>query len=127
MTYIALGERTTLFYMLLAFLINSAISIIKKARRAKEEVGKKTKSKQSDKTEVENGKPGTHNLNRWPLRALIWRTSHCYHSIILSNTNSGFSQWHYFTSISAEVRIPCRGNLEKNHFLLFCMRDCLQK
>ena len=59
MTYIALGERTTLFYMLLAFLVNSAISIIKKARRAKEEVGKKTKSKQSDKTEVENGKPGT--------------------------------------------------------------------
>ena len=39
-TFVAVGERTTLFLALLAFLINSAKSIIKKARRTKKEVGK---------------------------------------------------------------------------------------
>ena len=57
MTYVAIGERTTLFYTLLAFLINSAINIVKKTRRAKQEVGKKSKQNQSDKIESENGKP----------------------------------------------------------------------
>ena len=104
MTFVVVGERTTLFYALLTFLINSAISIIKKARRAKKEVGKRSKSKQPDKTEVENGKPGTRNLNKWPLRRLIRRTNHYCQSIIPINTNSGFRPWHCFASVSAEVR-----------------------
>ena len=58
MTYIAVGERTTLFYTLLAFKINSTISIIKKARRAKNEVGKKSKSNQPEKIEAENENQG---------------------------------------------------------------------
>ena len=41
MTFVAVGEETTLFHMFFAFLINSAINIIKKARRAKKEVGKR--------------------------------------------------------------------------------------
>ena len=49
MTFVAVGERTTLFRALLAFLINSVVSIIKEARRAKKQVGKKSKSKQPDK------------------------------------------------------------------------------
>ena len=39
MTFIDVSERTTLFCVLIA-LNNSTISIIKKARRAKKEVGK---------------------------------------------------------------------------------------
>ena len=64
MTFVAVVERTTLFRAHLAFLINSAISIIKKARRAKKEVGKRSKSKQPDKIGTENGKSGTRNLNK---------------------------------------------------------------
>ena len=58
MTFVAVGERTTLFRAHLAFFINSTIGIIKKARRAKKEVGKRSKSKQPDKIEREIGKPG---------------------------------------------------------------------
>ena len=54
--------------------------------------------------ETGNGKPGTRNLNKLPLRALIRSINHCYQSIIPSNTKSGFSPWHYFASVSAEVR-----------------------
>ena len=43
------------------------------ARRAKNEVGKKSKLTQLDKTETENGKPGKRNANKLPLRALICR------------------------------------------------------
>ena len=50
------------------------------------EAGKRSKSKQLDKIETENGKPGKCNLNKLPY------------------TNSGFSPWHYFASVSAEVR-----------------------
>ena len=50
-----------------AFLINSTISIIKKARRAKNKIDNRNKSKQPKKTETENGKPGIHNLNKCPL------------------------------------------------------------
>ena len=50
------------------------------------EAGKRSKSKQLDKIETENGKPGKCNLNKLPC------------------TNSGFSPWHYFASVSAEVR-----------------------
>ena len=53
---------------------------------------------------MENGNPGTRNLSKWPLRALTCRINHCCQSIIPSNTNTGFSLWHYFASISAEVR-----------------------
>ena len=56
--------------------------IIKKARRAKNEVGKRSKSKQFDKIETENGKPGKPNLNKLPLRAPICRINHCCQSII---------------------------------------------
>ena len=41
MTFVAVSEETTLFHMFFAFLIKSATSIIKKARRAKKEVGKR--------------------------------------------------------------------------------------
>ena len=54
--------------------------IIKKARRAKTEVGKRSKSKQLDKIERENGKPGKRNLKKIPLRALIRRINHCCQS-----------------------------------------------
>ena len=64
MTFVAVGERTTLFRAHLAFLINSAFSIIKKARKTKKEVGRRSKSKQPDKIETENGKSGTRNLNK---------------------------------------------------------------
>ena len=50
-----------------AFLINSTISINKKARRAKNKIDNRNKSKQPKKTETENGKPGIHNLNKCPL------------------------------------------------------------
>ena len=53
---------------------------------------------------MENRKPGSRNLNKLPLTALIPRINHCCQSIIPSNTNSGFSLWHYFASVSAEVR-----------------------
>ena len=49
------------------FLINSTINIIKKARRAKNKIDSRNKSKQPKKIETENGKPGIHNLNKWPL------------------------------------------------------------
>ena len=57
--------------------------IIKKARRAKNKVGKRSKSKQLDKIETENGKPGKGNLNELPLTALIRRINH-YCRIIIS-------------------------------------------
>ena len=44
--------------------MSSAISIIKRARRAKKEVGKRSKLKQPDSIEMENWKPGTRNLNK---------------------------------------------------------------
>ena len=53
---------------------------------------------------MENRKPGTRNLNKLPLQVLIPQINHCCQSILLSNTNSGFSPWHYFASISAKVR-----------------------
>ena len=68
--------------------------IIKMARRAKNEVGKRSKSKQRDKIVV--------SKVSFP-----------------SNTNSGFSPWHYSGSVSAGVkrsRFPCQRNLEKNRF-----------
>ena len=89
--------------MLLAFLISSTVSIIKKARKAKKEVGKRSKLKQPDKIEMENEKSGTRNLIKWLLRVLIRRINYSCQSIILSNTNSGFSSWHYVASVSAEV------------------------
>ena len=104
MTFVVVGERTALFNALHAFLINCTISIIKKARRAKKEVGKRSKSKEPDKIETENEKPGTRSLNKWPLRVLIGKINHFCQSIILSNTNSGFSPWNYFARVSAEVR-----------------------
>ena len=64
MTLVDIGERTTLFCPLLAFLRNSAISIIKKATRATKEVGKRSKMKQPDKIETKNWKPETHNLSK---------------------------------------------------------------
>ena len=51
--------------------------IIKKARRAKNEVGRISKSKQFDKIGTENGKPGKRNRNKLPLRALICRINPC--------------------------------------------------
>ena len=56
--------------------------IIKKARRAKDEVGKRSKWNQLDKIETENGIPGKRNLNKLPLRALIRRINQCCQSII---------------------------------------------
>ena len=64
MTFVTTGERTTLFHALLAFLINSAINVIKKARRAKKEVVKRSKLKQPNKIEMEKRKPETHNPNK---------------------------------------------------------------
>ena len=58
MIFVAIGERTTFFHALLAFLINSTISINKRARRAKKEVGKRGKLKQPIKIETESRKPG---------------------------------------------------------------------
>ena len=51
MTFVDVSERTTWFRALPALpaLNNSAMSIIKKARRAKKEVGKSSKLKQPDK------------------------------------------------------------------------------
>ena len=71
--------------------------IIKKIRRAQNEVGKRSESKQFDKIETENGKPSKRNLNKLPLRGFA-KVS------FPSNINSGFSPWHYFGSVSAEVR-----------------------
>ena len=56
--------------------------IIQNARRTKNEVSKRNKSKQLDKIETENGKPGKRNLNKLPLRALICRINHCCQSIV---------------------------------------------
>ena len=56
--------------------------IICKARRAKNEVGKWSKSKQLDKIETENGKPEKRNLSKLPLRVLIRRINNCCQSII---------------------------------------------
>ena len=64
MTLFDIGERTTLFCPLLAFLRNRAINIIKKATRAKKEVGKGSKMKQPGKIETKNRKPETHNLSK---------------------------------------------------------------
>ena len=58
------------------------VKVIKKARMAKNEAGKRSKSKQVDKIETENSKPGKCNLNKLPLRALISRINHCCQSII---------------------------------------------
>ena len=54
MTLVDIGERTTLFCLLLAFLRNSAINIINKVTRAKKEVGKRSKMKQPDKIETKS-------------------------------------------------------------------------
>ena len=78
--------------------------IIQKARRANNGVVKRSKPKQLEKIETENGKPGKRNLSELPLRALICRINYGCQSIIPSNTNSTFSPWHYFASVSAEVR-----------------------
>ena len=83
---------------------------IKKARRAKKGVGKRSKSKQPIKIEKKNRKQGTCNLHKLPLTALILRINHCCQSIIPSNTNSGFSPWD-------EVRIPCQKKTWKESFL----------
>ena len=56
--------------------------IIKKARRAKSEVRKRSKSKQLDKIETENSKLGKRNLNKLSLRALIRRINHYCRGII---------------------------------------------
>ena len=56
--------------------------IIKKARRAKDEVVKRSKSNQLDKIETENGITGKRNLNKLSLRALIRRINKCCQSII---------------------------------------------
>ena len=56
--------------------------IICNAKRAKNEAGKRSKSKQLDKTETENGKPGKRNLSKSPLRVLICRINHCCQSNI---------------------------------------------
>ena len=77
---------------------------MKKVRRAKNKVVKRSKSKQLDKIETENDKPGKRNLNKLPLRALIRRINHGVMVSFPSNTNSGFSPWHYFASVPAEVR-----------------------
>ena len=58
MDLIAIGERTTLLHARL----NNAIGIIENARRAKKEVDKRSKLKQPDEKEKENGKPGTCSL-----------------------------------------------------------------
>ena len=42
--------------------------IIKKARRAKNEVGKRSKLKQLDIIETENGKPDKGNLNKFTFK-----------------------------------------------------------
>ena len=58
------------------------VKVIKMARRAKSEVGKRSKSKQLDKIETENGKPGKRNLSKLPLRTIIRSFNHCCQSII---------------------------------------------
>ena len=64
--------------------------IIQKDRRAKNEVVKRSKSKQLDKIKTENGKPGKRNLNKLPLRVLIRRINHCCQSIISEQYYSAF-------------------------------------
>ena len=59
-------------------------SYYQKARRAKNEVGKTSKSKQLDKIKTENGKPGKRNLNKLPLSALIRRMNQCFRVSIIS-------------------------------------------
>ena len=71
---------------------------------AKNEDGKRSKSKQHDKIETENGKPGKRNLNKLPLRVLIAESIIVAKVSFPSNTNSGFNTWHYFASVSADVR-----------------------
>ena len=39
-------------------------------------MGKRSKSKQLDKIETENDKPGKRNLNKLPLKAIIRRINH---------------------------------------------------
>ena len=56
--------------------------ITKNARRDKNEVATRSKSKQLDKIETENSKLGKRNLNKLSLRALIRRINHCCQSII---------------------------------------------
>ena len=64
--------------------------IIQKDRRAKNEVVKRSKSKQLDKIKTENGKPGKRNLNKLPLRVLIRRINHFCQSIISEQYYSAF-------------------------------------
>ena len=56
--------------------------IIQKARRANNGVVKRSKPKQLEKIETENGKPGKPNLSELPLRALICRINYGCQSII---------------------------------------------
>ena len=70
---------------------------MEKARRAKKKVGKRIRSNTLNIC-MENGKPRMHNLNKSPLRI-----NRCCQSITPSNTNSDFSPWHYFASVSTEV------------------------
>ena len=61
MTFIDVSERTTLFCVLIA-LNNSTISIIKKARRAKKEVGKRSLVKEVSRSNQIRQKWKTGNL-----------------------------------------------------------------
>ena len=78
--------------------------IIKKARRAKNKVGKRSKSKQLDKIETENGKPWKRYFNKLPLKAPFAESITVAKVSFPSNTNGGFNPWHYFANVSAEVR-----------------------
>ena len=78
--------------------------IIKKARRAKSEVGKRSKSKQLDKIKRENGKPGKRSLKKIPLRALIRRINHCCQSNFRIILTVVLVHGKIFASVSAEVR-----------------------
>ena len=68
MTYVPVGERTTFFYTLLAFLINIAISIVKNTWRAKKEVGKKVRESNPIRQKQKTG-----NHNKRTVRALLRR------------------------------------------------------
>ena len=62
--------------------------IIEKARRAKKELGKRSKLKQPHKTETEKQKPGTCNFNK-----SLLRINHCCLSIIPSSTSATSSNF----------------------------------
>ena len=68
MTYVPVGERTTFFYTLLAFLINIAISIVKNTWRAKKEVDKKVRESNPIRQKQKTG-----NHNKRTVRALLRR------------------------------------------------------